>query len=155
MIFLDAKEIIALIGISTSSILAITGLFLNLMAVRRNNRIAVSTRLAEASKLLTDELVALCQAYQMYGNELKEAETYPESEARTKKISGLNSLIKKNLERQNHIDEETNIISGLFNKLDSVDPGEVDAMISESYRMQSIAISSLEIAREIKDKNTK
>ncbi len=153
MMDLDTASKIALIGIAISSLLAVVGIYLNFSAVRKNNRIIVSTKLAEGYKLLSDELIALCRSYPMYKRDLKEAEAHPESEARTKKISVLNTLIENNLKRQEEIDEHTQEIERLFSKLDKVDPGMIDAAISRSYRMQSLAKSSLELNQELKNKN--
>jgi len=86
---LNIETKIALLGLFITSVLAVIGLFLNYVAMRRSNRIAVSTKLAEASKLLSDELVAVCRATKLLGNDLKEAEKHPESEARSNKINNL------------------------------------------------------------------
>ncbi len=150
---MDIKTKIALIGIAISALFAAGGLILNFYAVRKNNRITVSTKLAEASKLLSDELVAKCRSWQLYRKELSEAEAHPESEERTNKIASLKKLIDDNLARQKEIDKETDELDGLFGELDRVDPGAVDKAICQSYRRQSHAKSSLDLAQRLKDQD--
>lgn len=150
---LNLELIIAIAGIGISSVIAIIGLFQNALAVRKSNRIAISTKLVEGSKLLSDELTARCRSYQLYLAELKEAEAHPVSEARTKKIANLKQLIEQSEQRQKEIDKHLDQIQELFKKLDTVEPGILDAAIARSYGQQVLARSSLDMAKELKQRN--
>ncbi len=150
---LDVESTIAIAGITISSVIAIIGLFQNAIAVRKSNRIAISTKLVEASKLLTDELTARCRSYQLYLVALKEADAYPESEAKTKKIENLRQLIGKSELRQKEIDEHLDQIQKLFRELDTVEPGILDSAIARSYGQQVLAASSLDMVKELKQQN--
>lgn len=142
---------IAILGIGASSLLAVIGLFLNYVALRRANRIAVSTRLAEASRLLSDELVASIRLHSLCETELREAENIHASTTgrSEQKITGLKQTISNCLSRQVQIDKETKQIEMMFLKLNAVDPGVVDAMIARSYRLQAKALGLLEYAKEM------
>jgi chaperonin cofactor prefoldin len=150
---LDLASKIAIIGIAISSIIAIIGLFQNAAAIRKNNRIAISTKLVEGSKLLHDELNSKCRSYQLYLSELKAAEAHPHSDAKTKKIESLQDLIQKSIQRQEEIDGHLDEIQELFTKLDTVEPGILDSAIARSYGQQTLAASSLDLVKEIKHRN--
>lgn len=150
---LETQTLVAIIGIALSSIFAALGLFLNFLAVRKNNRIAVSTKLAELSKLLSDELVARVRMYQMLTAELNEAQAHPNTEEAAPKIAALKQSIEKNLARQSKLDQETEKLEKAFLELDSVDVGGVDAEIARSYRFQRVATSTLGYAEQIKQRN--
>jgi len=150
---IDLESAISLFGIATGSIIAIIGLFQNASAMRRHNKIAISTKLVEASKLLSDELVARCRSYQLYINELADTEKHPDTDEKSKKIAGLKSLIENNLKRQEEIDCHTKEVHEMFSNLDKLDPGKLDAGIARSYRQQSLAASSLDLVKEIKNRN--
>lgn len=151
---LDTETKIALLGISVSALFAAVGLILNFLAVRKNNRITVSTKLVEASKLLSNELMALVHSYKMYKSELQSAQAHPDSGVRTTKIANLEKLIEDNLARQKENDKLTDQIDSFFHDLDGVDPGAIDKAISFSYRKQSLALSSLEFSKEVKNRNS-
>jgi hypothetical protein len=147
---LDADLLVAIVGIC----IAATGLFLNALALRRNNEIAVSTKLAEASKLLSDELVAAVTFYQLCNAELRGAEANPQATTETgqTKIVNLKSLIDNSLARQREIDKESEQIDRMFSNLSNVHPGEIDAMITRSYRLQAKAKGSLKYAKDLSEK---
>lgn len=142
----ETELIIAITGIGISSFIALVGLYLNYLALRQSNRIAVSTKLAEASKLLSDELIALVRSYQAYKAELRDTEERPDTsdEKVQNKIASLKLLIKNSLERQNEIDAETVEIQSMFSQLDKVNPGSVDAKIAVSNRMQAKALGAMQ-----------
>ena len=150
---LDLASTIAISGIAISSIIAIVGLFLNASAIRKNNRIAISTKLVEGSKLLGDELTSRCKSYQLYLAELKATEDYPDSDAKNKKVERLHELIEKSEQRQKEIDGHLDEIQELFTKLDTVEPGILDSAISRSYGQQTLAASSLDLTKELKQRN--
>ena len=150
---IDLETAITLFGIATGSVIAIVGLFQNAAAMKRHNRISISTKLVEASKLLNDELVSRCRSYQLYLNELAEAEKHPDSEAKTKKVAGLQSLIEGSLARQKELDQHIAEVQGMFANLDKIDPGRLDASIALSYQHQTLAASSLDLVKEIKSNN--
>ncbi|MEK6662378.1 MAG: hypothetical protein AABY73_00800 [Pseudomonadota bacterium] len=150
---IDLETAITLFGIVTGSVIAIVGLFQNAAAMKRHNRISISTKLVEASKLLNDELVSRCRSYQLYLNELAEAEKHPGSEVKTKKIAGLQSLIEGSLARQKELDQHIAEVQGMFANLDKIDPGRLDASIALSYQHQTLATSSLDLVKEIKSNN--
>lgn len=148
---LNVETKIALIGLCITSIFAVIGLFLNFLALRQNNKIAVSTKLAEASKILSDELVAVCSTAKLIEKELKEAETYPDSEQKVQKIAGLKDLLNKKLARQKEIDLQQDEISMLFKNLSKISPGQADEAISISYSARALSKSSHDLVKEIKN----
>lgn len=150
---IDLETAISLFGIATGSVIAIIGLFQNAAAMKRHNRISISTKLVDASKLLNDELVSRCRSHRLYLNELAEAEKHPDSEAKTNKVAGLQFLIKGSLARQNELDQHIAEVQGMFANLDKIDPGKLDASIALSYQHQALAASSLGHVKEIKSSN--
>jgi hypothetical protein len=154
---LETELIIAITGIGISSFIALVGLYLNYLALRQSNRIAVSTKLAEASKLLSDELIALVRSYQAYKAELKETEARPDTsdDKVQKKIASLKLLINNSLKRQNEIDAETVEIQSMFSQLNKVDPGNVDAKIAVSYRMQAKALGTMQYISSLQSQKPK
>lgn len=150
---LELESSIAIISIVISATLAIVALLQNASAVRKSNRIAMSTKLVEASKLLSDELTASCRSYQLYITEMKEAEARPDSDVKKKKVNNLRELIHHSERRQKELDDHLKEIQELFKKLDSVDTGILDSAISRSYGNQKLAASSLELAKELKQRN--
>lgn len=104
----------------------------------------------ELSKLLSDELVARVRSHQMYARELAEAKEHPESDRRTAKIVALEGLLEKNLERQHQLDEETKALEVSFKNLGKVDPAKIDAAIAQSYRLQALAETGLDLAQRLK-----
>jgi len=144
---------VTIIGITFSSLFAAIGLLLNFCAIRRSNRIAVATKLAELSKLLSDELVAREEMYVMLERELREAQRYPDPEIATPKIEGLRKSMEINLKRQAELDVETKYLEEAFLHLDKVDIGGVDAQIARSYKFHKIAESGLGRAEKLKRAN--
>lgn len=147
----DTQTLVTIVGIAFSSILATIGLLLNFKAMRRNNRIAVSTKLAELSKLLSDELVTRVEMYGLMKKELEDAQSYPDTEIAAPKIAKLQELIEANLKRQSELDAKTKYLEDAFLNLDKVDVGGVDAQIARSYRFQRIAESGLGLAKQLKE----
>jgi len=147
---LDLRTIVAIVGIAFSSIFAAIGLLLNFFAILRSNRIAVSTKLAELSKLLSDELVARVEMYVLLKRELREAQEYPDPEIAAPKIEELKKSMEVNLKRQAELDAETKYLEGAFLHLDKVDIGGVDAQIARSYRFHKIAESGGGLAEKLK-----
>ena len=82
MIDIDARTVAAF----GSSLFAAIGLLLNFSVMRRNNRIAVSSKLTELSKLLSDELVARVEMHRLIVKELEEAKTYPDQAVAAQKV---------------------------------------------------------------------
>lgn len=146
MIEIDPRTI-AIVG---SSVFAGIALLLNFSVVRRSNRIAVSTKLTELSKLLSDELVARVKMHRHLERELKDAKNYPDQAVAAKKIRSLNESLERNVTRQNELDTETDYLEEAFSNLDKVDIGGLDAKISRSYRMQRIAESALSFVETLK-----
>ncbi len=134
--------------------MAIIGLFLNWLALRQNNRIAVSSKIAEASKLLSDELLAEVRSWKLYQTELREAKEYSvgTKEEAQKKINSLELLIENSISRQSEIDRETAQIESMFSRLDQTNPGKVDAIISKSYRLKAKAVGKMQFAMELKNR---
>lgn len=147
--------IITSVGIAVSGIFAGLGLLFNYRAMRRNNRIAVSTKLAELSKLVSNELVARVEMYGLLKRELLEAKNYSDSDSATaiQKIEGLQKSMDINLKRQAELDKETKYLEEAFQHLDGVDIGGVDARIARLYRFQKIAESGLGQAEKLKQVN--
>lgn len=150
---LDPRTIVAIVGVAFSSVFAAIGLLLNFFAIRRSNRIAVATKLAELSKLLSDELVARVEMYGLLKTELREAQEYPHPEI-APKIEGLRNSMEVNLKRQAELDAETKYLEEAFLHLDKVDIGGVDAQIARSYRFHKIAESGLGFAEKLKHANS-
>lgn len=144
---LDPNLIVAIVGIG----MAATGLLLNAWALRRNNEITVSTKLAEASKLLSDELTAAVTFSQLCKTELREAEANSQATTETgqTKIANLKSLIENSLARQTEIDKESEQIEKMFANLNNIHPGKIDAMITRSYRLQAKAKGALQYAKDL------
>ncbi len=118
-------------------------LLLNFGVARRSNRIAVSSKLTELSKLLSDELVARVEMHSLLEKELKEAKSYPDQAIAAEKVRFLQESLERNIKRQNELDSETDYLEKAFLNLDKVDIGGLDAKIARSYRMQRIAESTL------------
>lgn len=146
MIEVDARDVAA-IG---SSLFAAIGLLLNFRVMRRNNRIAVSSKLTELSKLLSDELVARVEMHRLIAKELEEAKAYPDHATAAKKVRSLEDLLDKNIKRQNELDSETKYLEEAFLNLDKVNVGGLDAKIAQSYRTQRFAESTLTFAEKLK-----
>lgn len=150
---LDPRTIVAIVGIAFSSLFAAIGLLLNFFAILRSNRIAVATKLAELSKLLSDELVARVEMYGLLKMELREAQEYPDPVIAAPKIEGLKKSMEVNLKRQAELDAETKYLEEAFLRLDNVDIGGIDAQIARSYRFHKIAESGLGLAEKLKHAN--
>ncbi|MHB9102266.1 MAG: hypothetical protein ACYC2E_12210, partial [Sulfuricella sp.] len=133
-----------------SSIFAAIGLLLNFYAILKSNRIATATKLTELSKLLSDELVARVEMYQILKRELREAQEYSDPEIAAPKIEALNKSMEINLKRQAELDVETKYLEEAFLHLGKVDIGGVDAQITRSYRFHKIAESGLGLAEKLK-----
>ncbi len=146
MIELDVRTI-ALVG---SSLFAAIGLLLNFSVTRRNNRIAVSSKLSELSKLLSDELVARVEMHSLLTNELEEAKAYPDQAVAAEKVRSLEESLRRNIKRQNDLDSETKYLEEAFLNLDKVDIGGLDAKIAQSYRTQRVAESTLSFSEKRK-----
>lgn len=146
MIEIDTRTIL----LAASSIFAGIGLLLNFNAARRSNRIAVSSKLADLSKLLSDELVARGEMHSLISKELKEAKEYPDKSKAEGKIQQLQELLEKNLKRQKELDSETEYLEEAFVNIDKVNVGGLDAKIAQSYRMQAISKSTLSFAEKKK-----
>jgi len=142
------NTIVTIVGIALSSIIATIGLVLNARAIQRSNRIAASTKLAELSKLLSDELVVRVEMYGLLKSELREAEEYPDPEIANPKIEALKKSMEINLKRQSKLDEETKYLEEALHHLDKVDIGGIDAQIARSYRFHKIAESGLGQAKD-------
>jgi len=84
---LNIETQIALFGLCITSVFSVAGLFLNFLALRQSNRLAISSKLAEASQILSDELVSVSRAKQLLKSELVEAEKHPDSVDKAKKVS--------------------------------------------------------------------
>lgn len=138
------------IALVCSSLFAGFALILNFTVSRRSNRIAVSSKLTELSKLLSDELIAIVNMKRLIENELKEAKKYPNQSVAEKKIQSLEDSLERNMKRQDEIDHETKYLEEAFLNLDKVNIGGLDAKISRSYRMNRIAESSLILAEKLK-----
>ena len=146
MIDIDARTVAA-VG---SSLFAAIGLLLNFSVMRRNNRIAVSSKLTELSKLLSDELVARVEMHRLIVKELEEAKAYPDQAVAAQKVRSLEDLRDKNINRQNELDSETKYLEEAFLNLDKVDVGGLDAKIAQSYRTQRVAESTLSFSEKLK-----
>ncbi|MGZ8194665.1 MAG: hypothetical protein ACXWTH_03465 [Methylosarcina sp.] len=133
-----------------SSLFAGIALLLNFRVARRSNRIAVSSKLTELSKLLSDELVARVEMHRLLEKELKEAKSYPDQAIAAEKVRSLQESLERNIKRQNELDSETDYLEKAFLNLDKVDIGGLDAKIARSYRMQRIAESTLSFAEKLK-----
>ena len=147
---IEMGTLVAIIGIVCSSIFAACGLILNFIVTRRSNRIATSTKLAELSKLLSDELLHRVEMLRLLQNELKEAEEYPDQAVAAQKVASLKQQIETNLERQGEIDQETDYVENAFLNLDKVNIAGVDAQISRLYRSQRSAAATLGLAEKLK-----
>lgn len=150
---LNIETRIALFGLCLTSVFAVVGLFLNFLALRQSNRLAISSKLAEASKILSDELVSVSRARQLLLSELKEAEKHPNSPDKARKVAALSRLINEKTNRQQEIDHDQQVISTLFRSLENVSPAQIDEIISVSYSKQAIAKSSLDLMQDVKTTN--
>lgn len=142
---------IAIIGICASSIFAGLGLFFNYLALRQNNRIAISTKLSEASKILSDELLLQVRLWKHYESAAKEAESRLSDvpEQANKKLAAANQMKEVSLNRQKQIDEETEIINEMFFNPGKLDINKIDQIISNSYRLKTKALHQLEFVKEL------
>jgi hypothetical protein len=116
----------------------------------QNNRIAISTKLSEASKLLSDELMLQIRLWKHYESEGKEAESRLSDvpDKANKKLTSLKQLIKLSLSRQKQIDDETETINKMFLNSKKLDLSKIDCIISESYRLKTKALHQLEFVKE-------
>ena len=146
MIELDARTI----AVVCSSLFAAIGLLLNFSVTRRNNRIAVSSKLSELSKLLSVELVARVEMHSLLKKELEEAKAYPDQAVAAEKVRSLEESLHRNIKRQNELDSETQYLEEAFLNLDKVNIGGLDAKIAQSYRTQRVAESTLSFAEKQK-----
>jgi len=147
---IETGTLVAIIGILCSSTFAAIGLTFNFLATRRSNRIAVSTKLAELSKLLSDELMERVEMLKLLEKELKETAEYAVRSIAAPKITSLKEQIEANLKRQDEIDGETEYLEKAFLDLDKVDVGGVDAHYARLYRSQRSAAASLAFAEKLK-----
>lgn len=150
---MDCKTIIAIIGICASSVFAGTGLLLNYLALKQNNKIAISTKLSEASKLLSDELLLQVRLYKYYELEARETELRLSDvpDQANKKLEELNQMIAVSLDRQEQIDKKTKEINEMFFNSKKLDLSKIDHIISESYRQKTKALHLLEFVKEQKN----
>ena len=131
---MDCETIIAIVGICASSVFAGVGLLFNYFALNQNNKIAISTKLSEASKLLSDELLLQVRLWKYYESESREIELM--SSNTNKKLEALSQLIAISLSRQAEIDKETEEINQMFFNSKKLDLNKIDHIISESYRLK-------------------
>jgi len=147
---IETRSLVAIIAIISSSTFAAIGLLLNFVALRRNNRIAVSTKLAELSKLITDELIDRVNMLKLCEAELEVAEAYPDKVVSAPKVESLKMQIEANLKRQNELDQEAEYLEKALSDLDNVDIAGVDAHFVRLYRSQQSASAYLKFAQQLK-----
>jgi hypothetical protein len=140
------------LAVVCSSLFAAVGLLLNFRVTRRNNRIAVSTKLAELSRLISYDLIARVQMHRLLVKELEEAKAHPDQTIAAGKIDSLEKSLSQSRSRQSELDAETDYLDEAFMTLDKVDVGRLDAKIAQSYRAQRLAESILDYAKEKKEK---
>ncbi len=135
------------------SVFAGLGLFFNYLALRQNNRIAISTKLSEASKLLSDELLLQVRLWKHYESEAREAKSRLSDvpDQANKKLTALNEMIKVSLNRQEQIDTEAEEINEMFFSSKKLDLNKIGHIISESYRLKTKALHQLEFVKEQKN----
>lgn len=145
---MDCETIIAIVGICASSVFAGVGLLFNYFALNQNNKIAISTKLSEASKLLSNELLLQVRLWKYYESESREIELM--SSNTNKNPEALSQLIAISLSRQAEIDKETEEINQMFFNSKKLDLNKIDHIISESYRLKTKALHQLEFIKEQK-----
>lgn len=132
---------IAFVGVIVSSLFAALGLILNYRALRRSNRIAVSSRLAELCNLLSDEMKALSELRLLFMRQLEQSEKHNvSSETAQKNLAEVEN-------RQSVISGQIETVTQCFDDLDGVDPAEVDAMICKAILEKGVHEHAIDYAR--------
>jgi hypothetical protein len=115
------EVIVAITAIVTSSAFSGAALFLNYLAVKRQNRLVVASRYSEVSKTLSDEICIIVDI-------IKLVEKRFEHQTEEQKEKG-QEYIKEHRNRLQEIDSLQKAIKYRFNHLDQDDPAEIEELI--------------------------
>ncbi|MFD2231296.1 hypothetical protein [Alkalimarinus sediminis] len=118
---MDTQVIVAIAAIVASSAFSGAALFLNYLAVKRQNRLAVASRYSEVSKTLSDETCVIADIIGF-------AENRFEHQTEEQKENG-QEYIKEYRNRLQEIDSLQKVISNRFKHLDEDDPAEIEELI--------------------------